>query len=62
MYDDCVARMLDYASCVWVYMNYCRIDQLLSKAQCIYLGVQRFAATLGLEGDMGWLLWRRQRQ
>ncbi len=61
LYDNCVAPILHYASCVLGHMNYCKIDQLHSKAQCIYLGVHRFAAKLGIERDMGWLLKRSQR-
>ncbi len=61
LYDTCVDPILDYASCVWGYMNYCKIDQLQSKTQRIYLGSHRLAATLGIEGDMGWLLRRSQR-
>ncbi len=39
---------------IWVYKSFNKIDAIQNKAIRIYLGVQRFAPTATVSGDMGW--------
>ena len=46
--------MLDYASEIWGYRGYEKIDQVQSRAIRAYFGVHGFAPNLSIQGDMGW--------
>ncbi len=58
--DICFAPTLDCVSCVWRHMNYHKIDQLQSNAHNVIIW-RLFAATIGIEGYMRWLLRKKQR-
>lgn len=61
LYESCVCPVMDYSSGVWGFKNYDKINSVQNKAMRIFLGVHRFAPTLALEGDMGWLMPRYRR-
>ena len=54
LYQSCVCPVLDYASEIWGYKGFDKIDQVQNRAVRIYLGVHNFAPNLSIHGDMGW--------
>ena len=46
---------MDYSSGVWGFSNYNCLEAIQNRAIRIYLGVHKFAPTLALQGDMGWM-------
>ncbi len=55
LYSSCVIPILDYNSSVWGFKQYQHIDNVQNRAMRYYLGVHRFAPTLAITGDTGWL-------
>ena len=56
LFDSCVTPVLDYSSGVWGFSKYNCLEAIQNRAIRIYLGVHKFAPTLALQGDMGWML------
>ena len=46
--------VLDYASEIWGYKGYDKIDRIQNRAIRAYLGVHSLAPKLSIQGDMGW--------
>ncbi len=55
LYDACVSPILNYASGVWGYKESKTADSIENTAAHCFLGVHKFAPTLAVQGDMGWL-------
>jgi hypothetical protein len=55
LYNTGVAPILDYASAIWGYKSFSKIDTIQNRAIRFYLGVHTFAPNLAINGDMGWL-------
>ena len=55
LFDSCVTPVLDYSSGVWGFSKYNCLEAIQNRAIHIYLGVHKFAPTLALQGDMGWM-------
>ena len=55
LFDSCVTPVLDYSSGVWGFSKYNCLEAIQNRAIRIYLGVHKFAPTLALQGDMGWM-------
>ena len=55
LYYSCVVPILDYASSVWGYRKFQTIDNIQNRTIRYFLGVHRFAPTLALHGDVGWI-------
>ena len=56
LFDSCVTPVLDYSSGVCGFSKYNCLEAIQNRAIRIYLGVHKFAPTLALQGDMGWML------
>ena len=54
LFHSCVCPILDYASGVWGFKSYDKIDHIQNRAIRIFLGVHNFAPNLAIQGDMGW--------
>ena len=54
-FHSCVTPVLDYSSGVWGFSKYNCLEAIQNRAIRIYLGVHKFAPTLALQGDMGWM-------
>ena len=46
---------MDYAAGVWGHNNNEKLDQIDTRAMRCYLGVNKYTAKCGIEGDVGWL-------
>jgi len=55
LYNACVVPVLDYGSSVWGHNHYQSTDNIQNRALRYFLGVCRFAPTLALYGDTGWI-------
>ena len=55
LFYSCVIPVLDYASSVWGYKKFQPIDNIQNRAIRYFIGVHRFAPTLGVYGDTGWI-------
>ncbi len=55
LYTNYVAPVLDYGSGIWEFKSFSKVDSVQYGAQRVFLGVRRFAPSLGLEGEFGWL-------
>ncbi len=53
MYNSGVTPILDYASGIWGYTKYGKVDTVQNRAIHLYLGVHVFAQNLAINGDMG---------
>ncbi len=53
MYHSGVTPILDYASGIWGYKTYEKIDTIQNRAIHLYLGVHAFAPNLAINVDMG---------
>jgi hypothetical protein len=62
LYENCVIPVMDYASAIWGFKKFPKLDNIQHRAQRIFMGVHRFAPLLGLEGYMGWLNRTSQRR
>ena len=54
LYNACVCPVLDYASGVWGFKAFDKIDHVQNRAIRAFLGVHNFAPNLGIQGDIGW--------
>ena len=54
LYQSCVCPVLDYASEIWGYKGYDKIDRIQNRAIKAYLGVHSLAPKPSIQGDMGW--------
>ena len=54
LYDSCVCPVMDYASGVWGFCEHDNLEKIHSRAMRCYLGVNKYAAKCGIEGDMCW--------
>ena len=61
LFESCVCPVMEYASGVWGYENSNKTNMIQNRAARIFLGVHKFAPTLALEGDMGWMSTRYKR-
>ena len=61
-FDSCVAPILDYASGIWGFGRFEQCETIMNRAMRVYMGVHRFAPTLALQGDMGWLSCKTRRK
>ena len=55
LYNSCVTPILDYSSSTWGFKQYTSIDCVQNRAMRYFLGVHRFAPTLAMTGDTGWI-------
>ena len=55
LFDSCVTPVLDYSSGVWGFSKYNCLEAIQNRAIRIYQGVHKFALTLALQRDMGWM-------
>ena len=55
LYDSCVCPIMEYCSAVWGYEKNENLDVIHHRAICAFLGVSRFGAIAGIEGEMGWI-------
>ena len=46
---------MEYSSGVWGFPRFPKMENIQNRAARIFLGVHKFAPTLGLEGDLSWL-------
>ena len=54
-YESSICPILDYGAEVWGFTRAPNVDQVQEKAIRVFLGVHRFATTLAINGDMGWV-------
>lgn len=52
LFEACVCPVMEYASGVWGYRSYTKLETIQNRAARIFLGVHKFAPLLALEGDM----------
>ena len=55
LYDKCICTISDYCSGVWGFKDYNHPNNLHHRAIRAFLGVHRYASTVVLNGDMGWI-------
>ncbi len=55
LYHSGVTPILDYASGIWGYKTYDKIDTVQNRAIHLYLGVYAFDSNHAINGDMGWI-------
>ena len=55
LYTTCVVQILDNCASVWGLKTFQAIDNIQNRAMRYFLGVHRFAPTLALIGDTGWV-------
>ena len=55
LYQACVTPIMDYCSGVWGYTQSKELDNNHFRAPIFFLGVNKYAPKLGIEGDMGWI-------
>ena len=55
LYNSCVTPILDYSASTWGFKQYTPIDCVQNRAMRYFLGVHRFAPTLAMTGDTGWI-------
>ena len=54
LFNTSILPILNYGAEIWGAKGYNHVQQVQSKAMRFYLGVHKFAPTLGLFGDTGW--------
>lgn len=54
MYNAGVCPILDYASEIWGYKSFPKIDTVQNRAIRAFLGVHTYAANAAINGDFGW--------
>ena len=54
LFDSCVSPILDYCSGVWGHKKCDKIESVQNRAMKHFLGINRFAPTYAVRGDMGW--------
>lgn len=55
LFQSCVIPIMDYGSSTWGNKPFQSIDNVQNRALRYFLGVHRFAPTLALHGDTGWI-------
>ena len=55
LFDKCVLPVLNYGAEIWGGKDYSQNQQIQNRAMRFYLGVHKFAPTLGMFGDLGWI-------
>ncbi len=55
IYHSGVTAILDYASGIWGYKKYDKIDTVQNRAIYLYWRVHAFAPNLAINGDFGWI-------
>ena len=55
LYNTCVTPVMDYAAEIWGVNNFDKPLVIQNRAMRYFLGVHRFAPTLAVAGDTGWL-------
>ena len=53
-FNTCLVPIMDYASGVWGFRNYDSLNVTQNRIMRYFLGVHKFAPTLGVWGDFGW--------
>ena len=54
LFDNCVMPVLHYCAGVWGLQKCDSLQHVQNRAMRFYLGVHKFAPTLGMLGDLGW--------
>ena len=62
LYSMCVCPVLDYASEVWGFADFPKIDTVQNRAQRVFLGVHNLTPTAAVSADLGWTPSRIRRQ
>ncbi len=55
LFDTCIVPIMDYASGVWGFKDYPHANAIQHRIIRSFLGLHRFAPSLAVNGDMGWL-------
>jgi hypothetical protein len=55
LFNSCILPILTYCCPVWSHVDFSKLIQIQVRAMRMFLGVHKFAATIGVFGDMGWL-------
>lgn len=55
LFNKCVLPVLNYGAEIWGGKEYPSNQQIQNRAMRFYLGVHKFAPTLGMLGDLGWI-------
>lgn len=55
LFEKCVIPVLNYGAEIWGGREYSHSQQIQNRAMRFYLGVHKFAPTLGMLGDLGWI-------
>ena len=56
LFTTCVTPILDYGSEIWGIYKCSQIEKVQNNAARVFLGVNRFAPILGIQGEIGWRL------
>ena len=54
LYDSCIIPIMDYVQ-VWGFTGNEKLDKIHMRAMRCYLGVNRYSAKVGIEGELGWV-------
>ena len=55
LFTSCVVPVLDYSSSIRGYKDFACLNQIQNKAFRYFLGVHKFAPTLAINGEVGWV-------
>ena len=55
LFTSFVVPVLDYSSSIWGYKDFACLNQIQNKAIRYFLGVHKFAPTLAINGEVGWV-------
>ena len=55
LYESCIIPIMDYCSGVWGFTGNKKLDKIHMRAMRCYLGVNRYSAKVGIEGELGWV-------
>ena len=55
LYNSCVVPVMDYCAGVWGYPSFQKPQVIQNRALRSFLGVHRFASTVAVSGDTGWI-------
>ena len=55
LYESCIIPIMDYCSGVWGFTGNEKLDKIHMRAMRCYLGVNRYSAKVGIEGELGWV-------
>ena len=54
LYETGVKPILNYCSGIWGYQRWKPLQKIQNRAMRFYLGVSKFASTVGIHGELGW--------